>query len=51
MVDSHFTHKDLSGGHKGTGSEQTLIMWTTLESNLNKVIFALKEIIPKLPYS
>lgn len=32
MVNSHFTYKDLRGGQKGTGPEQTLITWTTLES-------------------
>ena len=50
-VDSHFTYKDLRGGQKGTGPEQTLIIWTTPESNLDKVISALKEITPTLPYS
>ena len=50
-VDSHFTYKDLRGGQKGTGPEQTLIIWTTPESNLNKVISVLKEITPTLPYS
>ena len=49
-VDSHFTYKDLRGGQKGTGPEQTLIIWTTPESNLDKVISALKEITPTLPY-
>ena len=50
-VDSHFTYKDLRGGQKGTGPEQTLITWTTPETNLDKVISALKEITPTLPYS
>jgi len=50
-VDSHFTYKDLRGGQKGTGQEQTLITWTTPEINLDKVISALKEITPTLPYS
>lgn len=50
-VDSHFTYKDLRGGQKGTGPEQTLIIWTTPESNLDKVISALKDITPTLPYS
>jgi plastocyanin len=50
-VDSHFTYKDLRGGQKGTGPEQTLIIWTTPESNLNKVMSDLKEITPTLPYS
>ena len=47
-VDSHFTYKDLRGGQKGTGPEQTLIIWTTPESNLDKVISALKDITPTL---
>lgn len=50
-VVSHFTYKDLRGGQKGTGPEQTLITWTTPETNLDKVISALKEITPTLPYS
>lgn len=50
-VDSHFTYKDLRGGQKGTGTQQTLITWTTPETNLDKVISALKEITPTLPYS
>lgn len=50
-VDSHFTYKDLRGGQKGTGPEQTLITWITPETNLDKVIAALKEITPTLPYS
>jgi plastocyanin len=50
-IDSHFTYKDLRGGQKGTGPQQTLITWTTPETNLDKVISALKEITPTLPYS
>lgn len=50
-VDSHFSYKDLRGGQKGTGPEQTLITWTTPETNLDKVISSLKEITPTLPYS
>ena len=50
-IDSHFTYKDLRGGQKGTGPEQTLITWTTPETNLDRVISALKEITPALPYS
>ena len=50
-VDSHFTYKDLRGGQKGTGPQQTLITWTTPETNLDKVISSLKEITPTLPYS
>lgn len=33
-VDSYFTYKDLGGGQIGTGSEQTLIAWTTPETFL-----------------
>lgn len=50
-IDSHFTYKDLRGGQKGTGPEQTLITWTTPDTNLDRVISALKEITPTLPYS
>jgi plastocyanin len=51
VIDSHFTYKDLRGGQKGTGPEQTLITWTTPNTNLERVISALKEITPTLPYS
>ena len=51
-VDSHFTYKDELGVDKRVdGPEQTLIIWTTPESNLDKVISALKDITPTLPYS
>jgi plastocyanin len=50
-VDSHFTYKDLRGGQKGTGPQQALITWTTPETKLDKIISALKEITPTLPYS
>ena len=50
-VDSHFTYKDLRGGQKGTGPRQTLVTWTTPETNLDRVISVLKEITPTLPYS
>ncbi len=50
-IDSHLSYKDLRGGQKGTGPEQILITWTTPETNLDRVISALKEITPTLPYS
>ncbi len=35
----------------GTGPRQTLVTWTTPETNLDRVISVLKEITPTLPYS
>ena len=50
-IDSTHTYKDLRGGQKGTGPEQTLIVWTTSGMNLDQVISELEEITPSLPYS
>jgi plastocyanin len=50
-IDSTHTFEDLRGGQKGTGPEQTLIVWTTSDMNLDQVISALEEITPSLPYS
>lgn len=50
-IDSTHTFEDLRGGQKGTGPEQTLIVWTTSGMNLDQVIPALEEITPSLPYS
>jgi plastocyanin len=50
-IDSTHTFEDLRGGQKGTGPEQTLIVWTTSGMNLDQVISALEEITPSLPYS
>lgn len=42
-IDSTFTYKDARGGQKGTGPEQTLIVWSSSGMSLNKVILALQE--------
>ena len=51
IVDTTYSYKDLRGGQKGTGPEQTLVTWTSSETNMDKVISALKQITPTLPYS
>ncbi len=50
-VDSTFTYKDARGGEKGTGPEQTLVVWTSSGMGLDKVISALQGVTPTLPYS
>lgn len=50
-VDSTFTYKDARGGEKGTGPEQTLIVWTSSGMTLDKIVSALKEVTPTLPYT
>lgn len=50
-IDSTYTYKDLRGGQKGTGPEQTLILWKAHNVPLKKVIRDLEELTPTLPYS
>jgi len=50
-IDSTYTYKDLRGGQKGTGPEQTLIVWKAHKVPLKKVIRDLEELTPTLPYS
>ena len=50
-IDSTYTYKDLRGGQKGTGPEQTLIVWKAHNIPLKKVIRDLEELTPTLPYS
>lgn len=50
-IDSTYTYKDLRGGQKGTGPEQTLIFWKAHNVPLKKVIRDLEELTPTLPYS
>lgn len=50
-IDSTFTYKDARGGEKGTGPEQTLVVWTSSGISLDKVIYTLKQVTPTLPYS
>jgi hypothetical protein len=53
IIENTHTFKDLHDGQKGTGDEQTLVVWTTSSSSgmtLGKVLSALQEITPRLPY-
>ena len=50
-VDSTHTFTDERGGQKGTGPEQTYIVWTTSGMNIDQVVSALQDITPSLPYS
>lgn len=50
-IDSTHTFADLRGGQKGTGPEQTYVVWTTSGMKLAQIISALEEITPTLPYS
>jgi hypothetical protein len=43
--------KDLRGGQKGTGPEQTLLVLESKEKSLDNLLFILKELTPKLPYN
>lgn len=42
---------DARGEEKGTGPEQTLVVWDSSGMSLDKVISALKGVTPTLPYS
>lgn len=50
-IDSTYTYKDLRGCQKGTGPEQTLIVWKTHDIPLKEVISYLEELTPTLPYT
>ena len=50
-IDSTYTYKDLRGGQKGTGPEQTLIVWKIHNFPLKKVVRDLEELTPTLPYN
>jgi hypothetical protein len=50
-IDSTYTYKDLRGGQKGTGPEQTLIVWKIHNVPLKKVVRDLEELTPTLPYN
>ena len=50
-IDSTYTYKDLRGGQKGTGPEQTLIVWKVHNVPLKKVVRDLEELTPTLPYN
>ena len=50
-IDSTYTYKDLRGGQKGTGPEQTPIVWKVHNVPLKKVVRDLEELTPTLPYN
>jgi hypothetical protein len=50
-IDSTYTYKDLRGGQRGTGSEQTLVVWKAHNVPLKIVISDLQELTSSLPYS
>jgi hypothetical protein len=50
-INSTYTYNDLRGGQKGTGPEQTLIVWKAHNVPLKKVIRDLEELTPTLPYN
>ncbi len=50
-IDSTYSFKDVRGLARGTGSEQTLVVWTAGPNmGVDSVVAALKEIAPTLPY-
>ena len=50
-IDSTYSFKDVRGLARGTGSEQTLVVWTAGPNmGVDSVLAALKEISPTLPY-
>ncbi|HEY7227342.1 MAG TPA: hypothetical protein VH481_04390 [Nitrososphaeraceae archaeon] len=50
-IDSTYTYKDLRGGQRGTGPEQTLVVWKAHNVPLKIVISDLQELTSSLPYS
>jgi hypothetical protein len=50
-IGSTYTYKDLRGGQKGTGPEQTLIVMKAHNVPLKMVISVLEELTPTLPYN
>lgn len=50
-IDSMHDFNDLRGGQKGTGDVQTLIVWTSDQTDLNSVISPISELSTGLPYS
>ncbi len=48
---STYSFKDIRGGQKGTGPEQSYVVWSTGEQELDKVLKFLKDVTPKLPYN
>lgn len=50
-VDSYYTYHDLRGGQKGTGPEQTILVWSSSGITLQNILSSLEKITPTLPYS
>lgn len=50
-IDSTFTYSDPRGGQKGTGPDQTLIIWTTSGIKLETITALLGRVISLLPYN
>jgi hypothetical protein len=50
-IDSTYTYKDLRGGQKGTGPEQTLIVWKVHNVPQKKVVRDLEQLTSTLPYN
>jgi hypothetical protein len=50
-IDSTYTYKELRGGQKGTGPQQTLIVWKVHNVQLKKVVRDLEELTPALPHN
>lgn len=50
-INSTHTFKDERGGQKGTGPEQTIIIWTTSGKSIDEITKVLQDITAQLPYS
>ena len=50
-VVDQFTFKDLRGGQKGTGPEQTLLVLGSGKDGPSQLISAMESLTPTLPYS
>ena len=50
-VEDQFTFKDLRGGQKGTGREQTLLVLGSGKDGPSQLISKIKSLTPTLPYS
>ena len=50
-IDSMQNFKDLRGGQSGTGDQQTYLVWTASETDLDQIVSTLQEITSNLPYS
>jgi len=50
-VEDQFTFKDLRGGQKGTGREQTLLVLGSGKDGPSQLISKIESLTPTLPYS